>query len=58
MPESPPNATPVRSAAVVNAEIRDLTAGRTVWSREDLRRLGELQAEWRQAVAREAALAA
>lgn len=58
MPASPPPSAPVRSAAVVNAEIRAFTAGRTVWSPEALIELAKLRAEWRDAVAREAELAA
>lgn len=53
-----PDSGAARTAAEINAAIRVLTAGQTVWSREDLERLRALQAEWRQAVAREAALAA
>jgi hypothetical protein len=58
MPDNRAAGGPVRSAAVINAEIRERTAGRTSWSPEDLRALRALQAEWREAVAREAALAA
>jgi hypothetical protein len=43
---------------VINAEIRALTAGRTYFSAAELVRLRELQAEWRDAVDREQALAA
>jgi hypothetical protein len=46
------------SAAEINAQIRVLTAGRSTWSRAELRELARLQAAWRQASAREAALAA
>jgi hypothetical protein len=46
----------MRSAAVVNAEIRALSAGRTAWSRNDLAALARLREEWQQAVARETEL--
>ncbi|MFJ2630809.1 hypothetical protein ACIO6U_02445 [Streptomyces sp. NPDC087422] len=37
-------------AAVLNARIRRLSEGRTVWAAEDLVKLARLQAEWRAAV--------
>jgi hypothetical protein len=59
MPTPPLAADAARpSAADVNAQIRRLSAGRTVWTREALAELARLQAAWREAVAREAALAA
>lgn len=58
MPESPPIGACVRSAAEVNAAIRAFTAGRLVWSTEALAELARLREEWRDAVAREAELAA
>lgn len=57
MPAVPSPPTPVRSAAVVNAEIRELAAKLALSDRERLR-LAELWAEWQAAVAREAELAA
>lgn len=57
MPEMPPTAAPVRSAAVVNEEIREL-AGRIGLSRAERDRLAALWSEWQAAVAREAELAA
>lgn len=44
---------PVRSAAVVNAEIRALVAGTSRWTPQALAELARLRAEWRAAVARE-----
>jgi hypothetical protein len=43
---------------VINAEIRARTAGRTFFTAAELAELRELQAEWRDAVDREQALAA
>ncbi len=47
----------VRASAVVNAEIRELVS-RVALSEPERQRLAELWAEWRDAVAREAELAA
>lgn len=57
MPASPPPSAPVRSAAVVNREIREL-AGRLALTEHERARMVLLWAEWRDAVAREAELAA
>lgn len=59
MPESVCSCAAVRPSAAVNAAIADLcraTAGG--WTRETLAELAALRAEWRDAVARETALAA
>lgn len=58
MPAQPDADERCPSAADINAAIRVLTAGRSTWSRDELRELARLQAAWRAAVAREAALAA
>ncbi len=59
MPETPAAGDAARpTAAQINTCIRELTAGRTGWTGEELRVLAGLQAAWREAVAREAALAA
>lgn len=57
MPASPPPSAPARSAAVVNAEIRELVS-RVALTEPERLRLVELWAEYGDAVAREAELAA
>jgi hypothetical protein len=57
MPAMPPSRASVRSAAVINQEIREL-AGRIGLSEAERDRLIGLWAEWQDAVAREAGLAA
>jgi hypothetical protein len=54
MPITPPPCAPVRSAAVVNAEIREL-ASRIGLSDTERRRMIRLWAEWQDADARERA---
>lgn len=54
MPASPPPPAPVRSAAVVNAEIRELAARIGLSDTERLRMI-RLWSEWRAADAREQA---
>ena len=59
MPEHPSAADLARLPATeINDLIRQMTAGRRDWSREELRALAVLQAAWREADARESALAA
>lgn len=59
MPPITPVPDTVRpDAAWWNARIRAFTAGRVYWSAEALAELARLRAEWQQAVAREAELAA
>ena len=52
MPVPPPSPATVRSAAVVNEEIRELAA-RLALSDPERQRMTRLWAEWRDAVARE-----
>lgn len=54
MPVPPSSPATVRSAAVVNAEIREL-AGRIALSDAERQRMTRLWAEWRDADAREQA---
>lgn len=55
MPVPPSSPAPVRSAAVVNAEIREL-AGRIALTESERQRMTRLWAEWRDADARERAV--
>lgn len=55
MPVPPSSPATVRSAAVVNAEIREL-AGRIALSDAERHRMAELWAEWQAADARERAV--
>lgn len=55
MSSSPCSCAPARSADAVNTAIRRLSAGRQVWTPEDLAALARLRAEWQAARARETA---
>lgn len=57
MPASPATPGPVRSAAAVNAEIREL-ASRLALTEQERQQMTRLWSEWRDAVAAEAELAA
>lgn len=55
MPSTPPAPDPaLLDAADLNARIRQLSAGRTSWSADELTELARLQTEWQAAVEDEA----
>jgi hypothetical protein len=59
MPEQPPADALARpSAAEINAQIRALCVGRAVWTEAARTEWARLTTEWREAAARETALAA